>query len=45
MNFTGSAGTNGVGSSSNVGLYVWGDFNLVGNNVNLQGSRPQIFGI
>lgn len=41
VNFTGSAGTNGVGSSSNVGLYVTGDFNLVGNNVNLQGSRLQ----
>jgi filamentous hemagglutinin len=44
VNFTGSAGTNGVGSSSNVGLYVKGDFNLVGNSVNLQGTRLQTGG-
>jgi filamentous hemagglutinin len=44
VNFTGSAGSNGVGSSSNVGLYVKGDFNLIGNNVNLQGSRLQTGG-
>lgn len=45
VNFTGSAGTNGVGSSSNVGLYVKGDFNLVGNSVNLQGTRLQTGGV
>ncbi len=44
VNFTGSAGTNGAGSSSNVGLYVKGDFNLVGNSVNLQGTRLQTGG-
>ncbi len=44
VNFTGSAGSNGVGSASYVGLYVKGDFNLVGNNVNLQGSRLQTGG-
>lgn len=44
INFTGSAGTNGMGSSNNVGLYVKGDFNLIGNNVNLQGSRLQAGG-
>ncbi len=44
INFTGSAGSNGVGSSSHVGLYVRGDLNLVGNNVTLQGSRLQTGG-
>jgi len=44
VNFTGSAGSNGVGSSSNVGLYVKGDFNLIGNNVNLRGTRLQTGG-
>ena len=44
VNFTGSAGSNGVGSSSNVGLYVRGDFNLIGNNVNLRGTRLQTGG-
>ena len=39
MTFTGTAGTAGVGSSKNVGLYVKGDINLVANNVDLQGSR------
>lgn len=37
--FTGIAGSDGVGSSSNVGLYVKGDLNLSANNVSLQGSR------
>ena len=44
VNFTGSTGSNGVGSSSNVGLYVRGDFNLIGNNVNLRGTRLQTGG-
>lgn len=37
--FTGAAGSNSVGSSSNVGLRVKGDLNLIANNVSLQGSR------
>ncbi len=44
VNFTGSAGSNGIGTSSNVSLNVRGDLNLVGNNVNLQGSRLQTGG-
>jgi len=44
VKFTGSAGTNGVGSSSNVGLYVNGDFNLIGNSVTLEGTRIQTGG-
>jgi filamentous hemagglutinin len=44
MTFTGNSGTNGVGSSSNVGLYVKGDLNLVASNVTLQGSRLQTDG-
>jgi filamentous hemagglutinin len=42
--FTGSAGSNGPGSTTQVGLRVNGDLNLVGNNVTLQGSRLQAGG-
>ncbi len=37
--FTGTAGSDSVGSSANVGLRVNGDLNLIASNVNLQGSR------
>lgn len=39
LTFTGSEGSNGHGSSSNVGLAVKGDLNLIANNITLQGSR------
>ena len=44
INFTGSAGTNGPGSSSYVGLGVNGALTLVGNNVRLNGSYLQAWG-
>jgi len=37
--FTGTAGNEGIGTSSNVGLRVKGDLNLSANNIHLQGSR------
>ena len=44
MTFTGNAGSNGVGSSSNVFWSVRGDLNLIANNIHLQGSRLQTGG-
>lgn len=44
LTFAGSEGSNGYGSSANVGLAVKGDLNLIANNLTLQGSRLQAGG-